>query len=189
MKLRILLGLAIAFIGIATFLLVSKKDDLTEAPAPVAFDGPRPTTTLTDPTEVFQRAFWKRPSPGDRILHSERREWAGEQGVKRWQWFIVVEPSPELVKHLREDNAFGLIPGQSFGAIENPPVWFTPPASDVFSAPNGNLRLAFSKTKPLLYAMDMGGGFASGAPEPVKEMRAETAPAGRLPKTPPPNPR
>lgn len=29
--------------------------------------------------------------------------------LAKWQWFIVVQPSPELVKYLRDDNAFGLV--------------------------------------------------------------------------------
>jgi hypothetical protein len=186
MKPFLLIGAAAAVIGIAAYCLTPRETGSNKSPAAVAFKGPRPTTTNTNPTEVFQRAFWKHPSPADQILHAERREWAGGEGVKRWQWFIVVEASPELMKHLRQDNAFGLIPAESLGIVENPPEWFTPPPADVFRAPNGNLRLAFSKTKPLLYAMDMGGGFASGAPEPMKEMPADTAPAGRLPKTPPP---
>jgi len=35
--------------------------------------------TSTDPTLVFQKAFWRRPDSHDKILHAERREWS-EQG-------------------------------------------------------------------------------------------------------------
>jgi hypothetical protein len=170
MKRALLIGAAIAVTGVAAFVFAPRKGGPQAAPATAAaFTGPRPTTTNGNATEVFQRAFWRRPSPTDKILHAERREWTGDGGVKKWQWFIVVEPSPELVKHLREENAFGLTAASSVGKIENPPVWFTPPAgADIFQAPNGNLRLVFSKSQPLLYATDLGEGFASATPEPAR---------------------
>ena len=59
-----------------------------------------PTTTTTANAEVFQKAFWKRPTDDDRILHAERREWSGEDGISRWQWFIAVQPSRQLTAYL-----------------------------------------------------------------------------------------
>ena len=60
---------------------------------------------------VFQRAFWRRPGAGDRILHAERRDWkdAGA-AVQKWQWFVAVAPSPEFRRWLLEDNPFELAP-------------------------------------------------------------------------------
>ena len=149
-----------------------------------------PTNTLVDATEVFQKAFWKRPTASDRILHAERREWIDGGGVRQWQWFIAVEPSPELVKHLREDNAFSLVPGASSTGMDDAPEWFAfkPGDVDVLQAPHGNMRLCFSKTGRVLYATDAGGGFRAGAPEPPAQPSLNAATKGRLPATHPPIP-
>ena len=129
-----------------------------------------PTATLSDPVAVFQRAFWKRPAADDTILHAERREWSGADGVQKWQWFIAVEPSAALLKYLRDDNAFSLVPATSAPAITDAPAWFAFPPGDVdiLLAPHGNLRLFFSKTKRRLYATDAGAGFLSATPESTK---------------------
>ncbi|MFT4640024.1 MAG: hypothetical protein ACI8T1_003349 [Verrucomicrobiales bacterium] len=122
-----------------------------------------------DAIEVFQRAFWKRPTPHDKILHAERREWSDSDGTEQWQWFIVVEPSPELLKHLREDNAFGLSVAGTAPIPSAAPSWFTFEQDDVdiLQAPRGNMRLFFSKAKDLLYATDTGGVFRPGVSEPA----------------------
>ena len=149
-----------------------------------------PSTTLTDPVEVFQKAFWKRPAPSDKILHAERREWSDANGIIQWQWFLKVQPSPELVKHLREDNAFGLVPGMATAALADDPPWFSPQVEDVdvLRSPSGSMRLLFSKTDGLLYATDTGGGFRPGTPERSDTAAATPATTGRLPGQPPPNP-
>ena len=49
--------------------------------------------------EVFKRAFWRRPSAEDRILQAERHEWHDAEGVSRWQWFLIVDPSPALLQY------------------------------------------------------------------------------------------
>lgn len=58
---------------------------LTRTPPPDVPSDTSPTTTLSDPVAVFQRAFWKRPAADDKILHAERREWSGADGVQKWQ--------------------------------------------------------------------------------------------------------
>jgi hypothetical protein len=154
-----------------------------------------PSTTLTDATAVFEKAFWKHPSSGDNTLHAERREWKDGNAVQKWQWFISVEPSPELLKYLRKDNAFQLSSVPSVSSIPSMPAgapqWFTidPADVEILQAPRTNLRLFFYKSKPLLLATDCGGGFQPGAPEMDPSVPGpQSAPAGRLPQTPPPNP-
>ena len=147
-----------------------------------------PTATNTDPAEVFQRAFWKRPAADDRILHAERREWADSKGLQQWQWFIAVQPSLALVKHLRDDNAFSLVTGVPSKSVEQAPDWFiTSTASTQMHSPKGNMRLLFDDKTNTLYATDSGGGFKPGAPEPGKATPQTTA-DGRLPTSPPPKP-
>jgi len=148
-----------------------------------------PTTTNTDPTEVFQKAFWKRPTAADRILHAERREWEDADGVSKWQWCIEVEPSPALLKHLREDNAFGLLAGNRI-PWEAPADWF-PKSADGFTvmqSVNGSMTLLFGASGDRLYATSAGGGFRPGLPAPALPEPVQTADAGRIPLTPPPNP-
>ncbi|MES2709910.1 MAG: hypothetical protein V4726_25155 [Verrucomicrobiota bacterium] len=155
-----------------------------------------PDSIGTDPATVFQKAFWRRPTPQDRILHAERREWTDGDGLSKWQWFLAVEPSPELVKYLREDNAFGLIPAGSgsAGAVSRAPAWFPEKTDgfDILQNAAGTMTLLFSKTANQLYATDSGGGFrpaiAVSAPPPRPAARPATPARGRLPLTPPPNP-
>ncbi len=162
----------------------SPVSELPQPPQPVPAP---PTTTVSDPVEVFQRAFWKRPTANDKILHAERREWAGQNGLRKWNWFVALEPSPELLTYLRIDNAFNLIPSTTVPPIDQPPAWFVinPAAVEILRAPNGGMCLFFSKTGNLRYATDAGGGFHPGAAEAPKPLPGKVS-AGRLPLTPPP---
>ncbi|MES2705022.1 MAG: hypothetical protein V4726_00320 [Verrucomicrobiota bacterium] len=186
----------LAFLGWRVAVEWKNPGAVLTTPAPTP--GPPPDTTSTDGTTVFQKAFWRRPGDGDRILHAERREWLDSGGVSRWQWFIAAEPSPALVKYLREENAFGLTSANTTGGggkagFRPAPDWFPadPSGFDVLSGSAGSLKLLFSKTGNQLYASDSGGGFRPGASEPA-ESRSDSSSAaaikGRLPNTPPPNP-
>ena len=188
MKPLLLIPLAGLLAGAGWFAYRSDPSDQSH-PLPEPPASPPPTTTSTDSTKIFQQAFWKRPAAADKILHAERREWSDKDGITKWQWFLAVEPSPELVKHLREDNAFSLVAGTPPPRPGGAPEWFAFDPGDVAAmhAPSGGLTLIFSKTGNLLYATDAGGGFKPGAPEPVTA-NAEATTTGRLPLTPPPNP-
>jgi hypothetical protein len=182
----LLAALILAFIG---WHLASPQADQTDLSG--LSDGPKqpsPTSTVTDPAVVFQKAFWKRPTPEDRILHAERREWQDKDGLSKWQWFIAVKPSPALVDHLISDNAFMLTPrsGRREHA-DDPPKWFPTEAPQTFANPNGTFQILWYKEQNLLHATDSGSGFRPGAPEPVKAITA-SQPEGRLPTTPPPKP-
>lgn len=151
-----------------------------------------PTKVENDPVKVFQRAFWASPTDDDEILHAERREWSDAQGVRKWQWFLVVEPSAALLKRLRDDNAFGLAPASSAADIADAPKWFAFDAKEiiVMKSPSSEMQLIFSKGGKLLHATDSGLGFRPGAPEPAKQAPPSSAPTpGRLPSTPPPTPK
>ena len=126
-------------------------------------------------------------------MHAERREWKDADGVQKWQWFLVVEPSAALLKRLRDDNAFGLMPAATASPPANAPEWFVFNRDEVsaLQSPQTNLQLVFSNDKHTLYATDTGHGFRAGAPEPSKPAAppAPRAPApGRLPSAHPPIP-
>ena len=146
-----------------------------------------PTKTVTDSEAVFKRAFWRRPGPGDEILHAERHEWSDAEGLQRWQWFLVVKASPELIKDLRDDNAFGLVPGATVSLNPEAPDWFVinPDDFSLFQSPQTGMRLMFSKAGHTLYATDSGRGFTKGAPEPSPPIPQAPVP-GRLPAARPP---
>ena len=165
-------------------------DRETPVAAGAAANPDPPTTTIVDGAAVFQQAFWKRPTANDRILHAERRVWSDEGGVEKWQWFLAVEPSPELVKYLREDNAFSLFPASSPVTVKGAPAWFSvrPREVEVLQSRQGRMQLFFSKKKNFLYATDAGGGFTKGAEAPAPQRLPYTPNPGRLPTTPPPNP-
>lgn len=182
-----------AGLGWAFWPKPAPSPQVAEQPAPKAASTESPTKTITDGPVLFQRAFWKKATAADKILHAERREWGEGDSMKKWQWFLVVEPSPELLKYLRADNAFGLSPATPIPAAEGTPEWFTFNEADVETTrtPTGSMRVFFHRTKPLLYATASGAGFTAGAQQaaakPAQPAIAEIAEiAGRLPRTSPP---
>ncbi len=190
--LRILIaGLAAAGVGVVAWQIAERVGARPDGRALVTgpFSGP-PTNTVTDPVAVFQKAFWKRPSAADEILHAERREWHDADGVSRWQWFIGVKPSAALVEHLITANAFMLAPASAGkGAAPRPPAgapdWFPAEAPETFANAAGSFLVLWDKERNILHATDGGTGFRPGAPEPAKPVPAAPS-EGRLPATPPP---
>jgi len=185
---RLLAAIAVvAFFATAYFITRKETDPRVVQPAAPPH-GDAPTATNTEPVEVFKRAFWRPPTPDDKILHAERREWSDLDGVKKWQWFLAVEPSPELLKYVRDDNAFGLSPVSAKLDGVDAPAWFSfkPGEVEALGSPRGNLRLIFSKTGNTLHATDFGGGFHRGAREPFRPTKSGPVSSGRLPHAPPP---
>ena len=180
---------AVLLLGWLTVSRLSPRAPAASAvkPSLMSWRQEEPSTTVTDAEEIFQRAFWRRPSKEDRILHAERHEWSDENGLQRWQWFLVVQASPDLIKNLRDDNAFGLLPGSSGPISTEAPAWFVfkPDDFSTFQSPQTGLRLMFSKVDNTLYATDSGRGFAKGAMEPAKPTKQVYVPK-RLPARMPP---
>lgn len=162
----------------------------SEPSAAVAED--QPTSTTHDGEEIFQRAFWRRPGPDDRILHAERREWTDDEGVKKWQWFIKVHASARLITFLREENPFGMTRSVSPPVIPDPPSWFAPryDDSETMVSRQSEMMMSFSRDGQHLFAADRGHGFRPGAPEARKfDAGGESAPDAaprRLPDCLPP---
>lgn len=189
---KYLIILAILACVVLGWYLASPK----QAPGlPDALSGHAPSppfASSTEPAEVFQKAFWKRPTAGDTILHAERREWRDGGGVTRWQWFISVRPGPDLVDHLITENAFMLVKtgGGALPALEGLPDWFpaTEAGFEVMANPSRSFRLLWDRGENLLHATDSGGGFQPGAPEPAPPPPVSGGAPGRLPLTPPPHP-
>ena len=142
---------------------------------------------MTDAEEIFKKAFWRRPAPADQIQHAERHEWRDADGLERWQWFLVVSASPELIKYLRDDNAFGLVPASEAPVVTEAPGWFQFKREEVtaLQSRHAGMRLMFSNSDNTLYATDFGRGFTKGAPEPPPATQGAQAP-GRIPSSPPP---
>lgn len=129
-----------------------------------------------DPAEIFRRAFWRHPAATDRIVHGERFEWKAADGsLERWQWFLELNPGPDLLGILRDPENFGLIPAATGtatrGGAEAPgsaPAWFTPAQAaagfEVLQNPQGGLTLHYRAADNTLFATDAGHGFAPPAP-------------------------
>ena len=122
-----------------------------------------------DPTEVFQRAFWRRPSAEDQIVNAERRHWLGretEDGVEKWQWFIEVKPGPEFTDWLLRENPFDLelVSAENVRTeLTTPPDWM-PGARELvrfthYRKRGGNFHVFYDPTQRRIYATDQGGGF------------------------------
>lgn len=152
--------------AIAVFVLTDRSD-----PAAQTDLSPKPDLTH-DPAAVFQKAFWKRPNTSDKILHAERREWKDEHGVSSWQWFLEVQPSPEIISYLREENAFRLSTRQSVSLPENAPPWFIKDTQGnrILGGSGSGMQLIFTPGDAKLYATSKGGGFRPGAPEKATEL-------------------
>ena len=161
-----------------------------QRPAPTPETTPGETLEKSFPPElVFRRAFWRRPTPEDRILHAARREWSDTQGVTRWQAFLAVEPGLALRDWLAT-NPFSLatVPALS-SEIPNPPEWFPKnfEGLTIQQSPIGNMVILTAPGGSPVYFTDHGKGFARTAETPVPVPPA-TAPANRLPNSPPPIP-
>jgi hypothetical protein len=142
------------------FLREKPKIPATLPPTTTAKAGGLKLSFATDPALVFKKAFWRQPSSEDKILHAERREWSADDGVRKWQWFIIVTPGPQLVEWLAT-NPFSLASTSSPAAIHNPPTWFPKPTTDfqIHQNPEGHFILMFSRDGKHLYATDSGHGF------------------------------
>lgn len=121
-----------------------------------------------DQAEVFQRAFWRRAAPEDRILHAERRHRLADEhdGVEQWQWFIVVEPGQAFADWLFKENPFELVPGTPDAPTPDfteAPAWMPRPDQRAgFShhyKPGANLHVYRDPRTGRIYATDQGGGF------------------------------
>ena len=100
--------LAVMLLWFGWHWLDGRREPPVEQPSLAASKVDPPSKVENDPAKVFQRAFWASPTDDDEILHAERREWSDAQGLRKWQWFLVVEPSAPLLKRLRDDNVFGI---------------------------------------------------------------------------------
>ncbi len=161
-------ALALALYNRAT---TPARSPLATPPPSATAPTPLATTAPTfAPEDVFRRAFWRHPTPGDQILHAERRETPdhapGE--IARWQWFVVVKPSPELLQTLRDPETFGLLPTRKprlETSAEPAPAWFpdlaTASGGELRQTPSGGLTIFYVATTNTLYATDTGQGFAS----------------------------
>lgn len=178
-------------LGGVWFIWHAPEPPVPKEEAPILWrDGP-PDLLSRDAEEIFKKALWRRPSPEDEILHAQRHEWSDDEGVNRWQWFLVIGASPDLIKYLRDDNAFGLIPGRA-DPISEAPAWFTfnPADVSVLKASHSGMQLIFSKSDNTVYAQAHGLGFSKGARPPLSTPSFSKSPApapGRLPDFPPPN--
>ena len=127
---------------------------------------PGPTHAAFSPEDVFRRAFWRHPTPADKVVHAERIESAdASAAVGSWRWFVAVHPGPELLAALRAPDTFGLRPVESADLAINAssPAWFpvsAPTDFEILRAPTGGLTVLYRAKDNLLYATDHGAGFA-----------------------------
>lgn len=187
--LLMLIPVAVAAVGLVWRGVGLRPQGEHETAAAIAWRHGPPTTILVDGNEIFTKALWRRPTPSDQIRHAERHEWRDADGLERWQWFLVVSASPGLIKYLRDDNVFGLLPVSSIPVVPEAPPWFRyqPEEVTILQANHGGMRLMFSKSDNTLYATASGRGFTKGAPEPPPATQGAQTP-GRIPATPPPGP-
>ena len=162
---RIVPGIVVVCAFIAGQRWIQSSTDKLSVPqalVPAELDGGK-LLRKHDATELFQRAFWKRPSPSEKILHAERREWTAETGdVRRWQWFLAIEPSAGFVEDLK--NRFSLEPGimdaQKFSTA---PKWFRnalTTSATILRTRDDSMILVQSADQKLLLATGAGGGFS-----------------------------
>jgi hypothetical protein len=120
-------------------------------------------TTTNDSILVFQKAFWRYPQAEDEILHAERREWSNpKEGVKKWQWFLMIRPGPELRAWL-ESNPFLLAsvsPPKPITGFAPSPTWFKTAGDSALrhQSNHEHFTISFSPDYQVVYATDAGFG-------------------------------
>lgn len=145
----------------------------------------------TDKAEIFRRAFWRNPSPEDTIQRAERRQWSGESGVQRWDWFIGVDASESLSTYLLEQNPFQLTATAEPQTFSEVPAWFpvTSAGFTIHQSLSGEMTVLFNSDTRQLYAKSNGYGFRPGAPEAQpSSIPQQDQNIGRLPNESPPIP-
>lgn len=142
-----------------------------DTPPPPPATGDSATAVTTDPAAIFRRAFWRQPTAADHILHAERRETkdpaTGE--ITAWQWWLALEPGPDLLRALRDPATFDLAPSTvaDLSAAASPaPAWFPsaaklPASAEIHRSPSGTFTVIYLATENRLYATDAGRGFAA----------------------------
>ncbi len=188
MKRLLLITAALTVLAIAGFLLAPTPHPTAQMESVVpAIAVPQENLALRtsdDAVEVFRRAFWRDPTQEDQILHAERREWASEEnGVRRWQWFLAVQPSAAFSTWLRESNPFHLakVDRSALAVIRSSPTWF-PATTDlarceIQQTATGGMTVLFDPTTNTLYATDAGRGFAASRQAQVAAQPAPVLPA------------
>ncbi len=135
-------------------------------PVPQEANGGRLTRRM-EGAEIFQRAFWRRPTDADKILHAERREWigGGEAGVRKWEWFMALEPSGGLVEDLKRRFSLEARP-LVLEPLATAPDWFRGALkkdATVVAAADGSLQLILLPGGKQILATGVGAGFAPAA--------------------------
>ena len=136
-------------------------------------------------------AFWRNPATEDTIRQAERRQWSGESGVQRWDWFIGVDASESLSTYLLEQNPFQLTATAEPQTFSEVPAWFpvTSAGFTIDQSLNGEMTILFNSATRQLYAKSNGHGFKPGAPEPeASAVLQQEKNIGRLPNEASPNP-
>ncbi|MBS0632450.1 MAG: hypothetical protein JSS11_11080 [Verrucomicrobia bacterium] len=140
----------------------------TDPPVVVQSAGAGETVAISRAREeIFRRAFWRQPAAADRIVLADRREWSDQhEDVQRWQWFLQVEPGPELLKTLRDPATFGLLPTRNPRPLPRQvvvPAWFPTAAQvagcEILQASGGGLTVYYRAADNVLFATDAGRGF------------------------------
>jgi hypothetical protein len=143
--------------------------------------------SLKQSQELFKQVLWRRPDPKDKILHAAKIELS----ESKIQWFLKINPSENLLIHLKTNNAFRLEKTSGTPIPQNQPAWFTPAnaSAKIWTSNNGEMTLIYTPTH--LYAQGLMTRFQPGAKNPptVLSSPALLAPLGRLPQHPPSNPR
>lgn len=142
-----------------------EEEKVTRVAPPTRIEGNAKLQISEDAPEIFQRTFWRRPTPADRILQAERREWLDpEKKLRQWQGFLLLEASPALNNYL-STNPFRLRTG-SLGNLTSilaqAPGWLPSAAeishAEIQSDPGGQLHLIRLPNNRLL-TIGQGKGF------------------------------
>lgn len=170
MKKSIIASAGLTVSAVVSLLLLRREPAPQAGPEPADLKPGWSAAVNEDTTAVFQRAFWRKPGAGDRILHAERVEWSDPaDGVAKWQWFLVVEPGQELDGWLRQENPFSLQKAARYAAEEDSknarrPAWFPAIAggADCEILRTGRMTLIFNTAERRLFATDSGYGLRPG---------------------------
>lgn len=186
---RVVIAMAVcAAIGLGLWLSRSPNAPISSPSTKVQQQHPGTLAVIADGPAIFKKVLWRAPSPDDKILNAERREWRDGADLSHWQWFLHVDASKDLLEYLQVTNAFGLQPGTAT-QFENAPHWF-PSNADAFDVQrSGAMTFLFERGSNVFYATSRGKGFTKSLPVQIATPATGPQPQSRVPSTPPPNPK
>ena len=165
------------------------NQEFAEVPQASAIDA---ATIAEANAEVFRRIFWRQPNEADKIIQSQRRERAGEEGSPaQWDWFLAVDASADFSRYFLEENPFELTETTSAIDLRGTPDWFPQSSGgyEIRRSLAGEMTVLVDQETRRIYVWNQASAFQKATELPEKPAKSGfNQNVGRLPNASPPLP-